>query len=239
MVWECACSLTRGIICAALQVKISIVRRRTTTKSFKTIINNYVLSERLGQGSFGQVFLGKSLADGKLYAVKHINRANLRKKKFCIKADAVCGGHPAVTGQQLVLACPVEYVTIPPAGACCRCHRYRYVLCSLSWLRLVVVACGVHVILLTCVILRGPWQEALREISVMKRLQHRNIVTLYEVIDDPTKDCFYMVQEYMDLGPVLGESEHNQFLKPDVVRKYLVDVLHGLDYLHFQGVVHR
>jgi hypothetical protein len=36
-----------------------------------------------------QVFLGKSLADGKLYAVKHINRANLRKKKFTIKSDAV------------------------------------------------------------------------------------------------------------------------------------------------------
>ena len=79
----------------------------------------------------------------------------------------------------------------------------------------------------------------MREISVMKRLQHKNIVTLFEVIDDPTKDCFYMVQEYMDLGPVLSENEHNHCLKPDVVRKYLIDVLYGLDYLHFQGVVHR
>jgi serine/threonine protein kinase len=73
----------------------------------------------------------------------------------------------------------------------------------------------------------------------MKRLQNKNIVSLYEVIDDPTKDCFYLVQEYMDLGPVLSDNEHNQCLKPDVVRKYLVDVLYGLEYLHFQGVVHR
>ena len=82
-------------------------------------------------------------------------------------------------------------------------------------------------------------QEALREILVMKRLQHRNIVRLHEVIDDPTKDSFYMVQEYMELGPVLLESEHTELLKPDVVRKYLVDIVQGLDYLHFQGVVHR
>jgi serine/threonine protein kinase len=82
-------------------------------------------------------------------------------------------------------------------------------------------------------------QESLREISVMKRLQHRNVVTLYEVIDDPTKDCFYMVQEYMELGPVLSDEELHAGLKPDVVRKYLIDVLYGLEYLHFQGVIHR
>lgn len=38
-------------------------------------------------------------------------------------------------------------------------------------------------------------QEALREISVLKRLQHANVVALYEVIDDPTEDSFFMVQE--------------------------------------------
>ncbi len=34
----------------------------------------------------------------------------------------------------------------------------------------------------------------------MKRLQHKNIVTLHEVIDDPVKDCFYMVQEVGSVG---------------------------------------
>ena len=40
----------------------------------------------------------------------------------------------------------------------------------------------------------------------MKRLQHKNIVTLHEVIDDPVKDCFYMVQEVgaQDCVCVLG-----------------------------------
>ncbi len=30
--------------------------------------------------------------------------------------------------------------------------------------------------------------------------------------------------QYVDLGPVLSDGEHQEPLKPDVVRKYLVDV---------------
>lgn len=82
-------------------------------------------------------------------------------------------------------------------------------------------------------------EEVLREVAVMKRLQHRNVVALIEVIDDPAGDKFYLVQEYMDLGPVMTEAEYNAPLKPDVARKYFRDVLCGLEYLHFQGVVHR
>ena len=73
----------------------------------------------------------------------------------------------------------------------------------------------------------------------MKRLQNKNVVKLYEVIDDPAKDCFYLVQEYMMLGPVMTSDEMNEPLKPDVARKYFRDIVCGLDYLHFQGVVHR
>lgn len=83
-----------GLSCAYVlpplpQVKVSIVRRRAKTKSFKTIINNYVFLEKIGQGAFGQVFLARSVNDSKLYAVKHIDRALLRKKRFSAKSDKV------------------------------------------------------------------------------------------------------------------------------------------------------
>lgn len=81
--------------------------------------------------------------------------------------------------------------------------------------------------------------EILREVAVMKKLQHKNVVALYEVIDDPDGDKFYMVQEYMELGPVMTEREYNHPLHPSVARAYLRDILAGLEYLHFQGVVHR
>ena len=39
------------------------------------------------------------------------------------------------------------------------------------------------------------------EIAVMKKMRHRNIVSLYEVIDDPAKDKMYLVMQYVPDGP--------------------------------------
>ena len=85
----------------------------------------------------------------------------------------------------------------------------------------------------------GADEEMLREVAVMKRLQHRNVVALHEVINDPAGDKFYIVQEFMELGPVMTELEYSQPLPPDVARSYFRDALAGLEYLHFQGIVHR
>ncbi|ONK66581.1 uncharacterized protein A4U43_C06F9840 [Asparagus officinalis] len=75
--------------------------------------------------------------------------------------------------------------------------------------------------------------DVLREVSIMKMLDHPNIVKLIEVIDDPLIDNFYMVLEYVagkrmcDFGSCprdgIGESES---------RRYLRDVVSGLMYLH-------
>ncbi|KAF5937779.1 hypothetical protein HYC85_025285 [Camellia sinensis] len=40
--------------------------------------------------------------------------------------------------------------------------------------------------------------DVLREVLIMKMLEHPNIVNLIEVIDDPTTDHFYMVLEYVE-----------------------------------------
>lgn len=46
-------------------------------------------------------------------------------------------------------------------------------------------------------------------------------------------------RQYLELGPVLSDSEHNEPLSPDVFHKYFVDIVQGLEYLQFQGIVHR
>lgn len=48
-----------------------------------------------------------------------------------------------------------------------------------------------------------------------------------------------MPTQYLELGPVLSDSEHNEPLSPDVFHKYFVDIVQGLEYLQFQGIVHR
>ncbi|XP_011040879.1 PREDICTED: serine/threonine-protein kinase GRIK2-like isoform X2 [Populus euphratica] len=74
--------------------------------------------------------------------------------------------------------------------------------------------------------------DVLREVLIMKMVDHPNIVNLIEVIDDPTTDHFYMVLEYVDGKRVWDGSGPPGGIGEDTARKYLRDVVSGLMYLH-------
>lgn len=102
-------------------------------------------------------------------------------------------------------------------------------------------------------------QQVEREIALMKKLSHPNLVRLYEVINSPKSDSLYMVLEYMPLGEILTFQEHDgTFKRSDRLRHkqidglidggyfdeehaalYFVDILHGLAYLHQHHICHR
>jgi serine/threonine protein kinase len=103
-------------------------------------------------------------------------------------------------------------------------------------------------------------EQVEREIALMKKLSHPNLVDMYEVIDSPEYDMLYMVLEYMPLGEILTYQNDGTFRRKDprpasAVRKieglvdghfdeeqaalYFVDILHGLAYLHQHHVCHR
>jgi serine/threonine protein kinase len=46
-------------------------------------------------------------------------------------------------------------------------------------------------------------------------------------------------QDFCECGPVMTEAEYHTPLHPEIARAYLRDVLMGLEYLHFQRVIHR
>ncbi|CAE7884991.1 unnamed protein product, partial [Symbiodinium sp. KB8] len=73
----------------------------------------------------------------------------------------------------------------------------------------------------------------------MKRLKHPNVVVLHEVINNPKGREFYLVQEYMSAGSVVPEEERVDPLSITLAKRYFRDMLCGLEYLHFQGVIHR
>ncbi|KAL7700338.1 protein kinase [Lotmaria passim] len=85
----------------------------------------------------------------------------------------------------------------------------------------------------------------MREVEVMKRLRHRNIVSLYEVIDDPSADKLYLVMQYVDKGVVAKvEVRANSDyvcdpVPPPQLAYYAREMLTGLQYLHRHDVVHR
>ncbi|KAH8499407.1 hypothetical protein H0E87_018065 [Populus deltoides] len=80
--------------------------------------------------------------------------------------------------------------------------------------------------------------DVLREVQIMKMLDHPNIVNLIEVIDDPNTDHFYMVLEYVDGKWVWEGSGPPGGIGEDTARKYLRDIVSGLMYLHAHNIVH-
>ena len=53
----------------------------------------------------------------------------------------------------------------------------------------------------------NAFEAVLREIAVMKKLHHPNVVKLYEVIDDPERDELYLVMEFIDGGDLKAEMK--------------------------------
>lgn len=103
-------------------------------------------------------------------------------------------------------------------------------------------------------------QQVEREIALMKKLSHPNIVHLMEVIDSPVSDMLYMVLEYMPLGEILTYQNDGTFRRKEPkagctifevqgivdghfdeehAALYFVDILHGLAYLHQHHICHR
>ncbi|EEF32099.1 serine/threonine-protein kinase GRIK2 [Ricinus communis] len=80
--------------------------------------------------------------------------------------------------------------------------------------------------------------DVLREVLIMKMLDHPNIVNLIEVIDDPNTDHFYMVLEYVDGKWVWEGSGPPGGIEEITARKYLRDIVAGLMYLHAHNIVH-
>lgn len=83
-----------------------------------------------------------------------------------------------------------------------------------------------------------PLEKVYREIAILKKLNHPNIVKLVEVLDDPDEDHLYLAFELLDRGQVL-EVPTDQPLDEEKAWNYFRDVVLGIEYLHFQRIIHR
>jgi eukaryotic-like serine/threonine-protein kinase len=82
-------------------------------------------------------------------------------------------------------------------------------------------------------------QRFRHEALAAARLQHPNIVQVFDSGQDGPSHRHYIVMEYVD-GPSCSDllREHGQLGVEDTVR-IVVEACHGLDYAHRAGVVHR
>ncbi|KAF9438936.1 hypothetical protein BGZ76_002935 [Entomortierella beljakovae] len=83
-------------------------------------------------------------------------------------------------------------------------------------------------------------QKIRREIAIMKKCIHPNVVRLIEVIDDPNARKIYLVLEYMEGGEVRWkDGEEKPVLPLKDARSIFREIVLGLEYLHTQGIIHR
>ncbi|KAL3517969.1 hypothetical protein ACH5RR_020558 [Cinchona calisaya] len=75
-----------------------------------------------------------------------------------------------------------------------------------------------------------------REISVMRKLRHPNIVRLHEVL--ATKAKIHFVMEFVKGGELFGKISKGRFSE-NLSRKYFQQLISAVDYCHLHGVYHR
>ncbi|CAH8337380.1 unnamed protein product [Eruca vesicaria subsp. sativa] len=76
-----------------------------------------------------------------------------------------------------------------------------------------------------------------REISIMRRLSHPNIVKLHEVMATKTKIFFAM--EFVKGGELFNKISKHGRLSEDLSRKYFQQLISAVGYCHARGVYHR
>lgn len=78
---------------------------------------------------------------------------------------------------------------------------------------------------------------AFREIRMLRRLRHENLVNLLEVFR--RRKRFYLVFEYLD-HTVLDELETvGGGLGPEVAKRHIFQVVRGLNFCHSNNIIHR
>lgn len=72
----------------------------------------------------------------------------------------------------------------------------------------------------------------------MQMLRHPNVVTLWEVIDDPRSRKVYMIQDFMERGSLLKEQYEVDPISEHTAISKFIQAARGLQYIHSFGIIH-
>ena len=83
----------------------------------------------------------------------------------------------------------------------------------------------------------GMPSTALREISLLKELQHPNVVNLNDVVQDGAR--LYLIFEFLDRDLKRHIDDTSGPLSMDTVKSFTFQLVKGLAFCHSRGVMHR
>ncbi|RDD39953.1 Cyclin-dependent kinase 2 [Trichoplax sp. H2] len=82
----------------------------------------------------------------------------------------------------------------------------------------------------------GVPSTTLREISILRSLNHSFVVRLYDVVH--SDQCLYLVFEYLD-HDLKHYLDHAYKIPPALLKSYLYQMLRAISYCHSRRVLHR
>lgn len=80
-------------------------------------------------------------------------------------------------------------------------------------------------------------ERVVREIKILKLLDHPNIVKLYEIIEND--DRIYLIMEYASGGELFDYIVSKDRLPEKEACKIYMQIIAGIQYLHGLGIAHR
>ncbi|XP_055642392.1 cyclin-dependent kinase 2 [Toxorhynchites rutilus septentrionalis] len=83
----------------------------------------------------------------------------------------------------------------------------------------------------------GVPSTAIREISLLKDLQHHSIVELFDVA--VMDSSIYMIFEYLDMDLKKLLDKHKSSFTPQLVKSYMHQMLDAIAFCHLHRVLHR
>lgn len=80
-------------------------------------------------------------------------------------------------------------------------------------------------------------QSMATEIEIMKRLRHKNVVSMFELFESPR--CLWIILELVDGGTLHDFLASSKTYSEQSACIHMKQVIEGVHYLHSRGVVHR
>ena len=76
-----------------------------------------------------------------------------------------------------------------------------------------------------------------REIEILKRLDHPNVIKIHKIYDDEKK--FYIIMEFCENGELFNRIVEKKYLTEDEAALFYYQLINGLEYIHKNNIVHR
>jgi len=80
-------------------------------------------------------------------------------------------------------------------------------------------------------------QEILNEIEILKRIDHPNIVKIFEFYN--TKKAYYIVTEFCEGGELFEEITENAPFSEYIAAKFMYQIFTAVNYCHKNNIMHR